>query len=100
MTSLVAPGVEVPGAAIRALRERFGLTRRQFAAILQASVPTVCRWETSAVARVQHDTAGWIAALVSMPDPAFIPLRDRVLDVFTRGEWPKAWGVWTLLGAG
>lgn len=95
-----APEAMLPGAAIRALRDRFGLTRVQFAAILQATPSTVHRWETSTTTGVRRDTAAWIVALVEMPDPVFEPLRDRVREVFARGAWPPAWGVWTLLGVG
>lgn len=94
------PEATLPGAAIRALRERFGLTRAQFAAILQTTPSTVQRWETATITGVRRDTAGWIAALAAMPDPVFLPLRDRVHEVFARGAWPPAWGVWTLLGVG
>lgn len=94
------PEATLPGAAIRALRARFGLTRVQFAAILQATPSTVHRWETSVTTGVRRDTAGWIMTLLELPDPVFVPLRERVCEVFARGPWPPAWGVWTLLGVG
>lgn len=94
----VAPCAELHGAAVRALRARFGLTRVQFAAIFQLAPSTIWRWETGgAPVRAHRNVVAWLAALAAMPPEVFEPIRARVHEVFAAGAWPPDWGVWTVV---
>ncbi len=91
------PDVVFPVGQLRALRERFGLNRAQFAAIIPVTYDTVLRWETTTAPRpVRARTAAELLALAALPDPIFAALAERVHRVFAARTWPDDWNVWTV----
>ncbi len=99
----VVPDEAVPSALVAALRDRFGLTRAQFAAILRVTPGTIQRWElapgTPGMARIRRDAARWLVLLATMPPAVFDPICDRVRQVFSVGPWPEGWDIGTIVNA-
>ena len=67
--------IEITKEEVKKIREQFGLTKDQFAQLLEVSVMTVNRWETQGIRSISNSSAGKLEELRKILS-TFLPISE------------------------